>query len=89
MPSSVAIVVAGEDLIARLRGGDPRALPRLATLIENENPAGLEALDALFPITGNAHVVGITGPPGAGRHAHCRPDRRDPGDGAAGRRDRR
>ena len=60
-------MVAAEDVIARLRGNDPRVLPRLATLIENENPAGLEALDALYPFTGSAHVVGITGPPGAGK----------------------
>jgi len=39
----------------------------LASLIENEDPRGLEALDALFPLTGRAHVVGVTGPPGAGK----------------------
>jgi LAO/AO transport system kinase len=39
----------------------------LATLIENEDPRGLEALDALFSLTGRAHVVGVTGPPGAGK----------------------
>jgi LAO/AO transport system kinase len=42
-------------------------LPRLATLVENGDPRGLEALDALFPLTGRAHVVGVTGPPGAGK----------------------
>lgn len=42
-------------------------MPRLATLVENEDPRGLEALDALFPSTGRAHVVGVTGPPGAGK----------------------
>ena len=60
-------MVSDGDLAVRLRGGDLRALPRLATLIENEHPSGLEALDALFPSTGGAHVVGITGPPGAGK----------------------
>jgi LAO/AO transport system kinase len=39
----------------------------LATLVENEDPRGLEALDALFSLTGQAHVVGVTGPPGAGK----------------------
>jgi LAO/AO transport system kinase len=42
-------------------------LPRLATLIENGDPDALEALDALFPLSGQAHVVGVTGPPGAGK----------------------
>jgi LAO/AO transport system kinase len=39
----------------------------LATLLENEDPRGLETLDVLFPLTGRAHVVGLTGPPGAGK----------------------
>lgn len=39
----------------------------MATLIENGDPRGLEALDLLYPLTGNAHVIGITGPPGAGK----------------------
>ena len=60
-------MVEAAEIIRRLREGEPRALPRLATLIENEDPRGLEALDTLFPVTGNAHVVGVTGPPGAGK----------------------
>jgi LAO/AO transport system kinase len=60
-------VVTAEDLLLRLQGPDRRALPRLATLVENEDPRGLDALDALFPLTGRAHVVGLTGPPGAGK----------------------
>lgn len=56
-----------EEMIARLRGADPRALPRLATLVENEDPRGLALLERLYPMTGQAHVVGITGPPGAGK----------------------
>lgn len=55
------------EIVSRLRGADRRALPRLATLIENGDARGLEALDLLFPLTGNAHVIGITGPPGAGK----------------------
>lgn len=55
------------DLIARLDAGDPRALPRLLTLVENADPAGLAALDALYPRTGAAHIVGVTGPPGSGK----------------------
>jgi LAO/AO transport system kinase len=60
-------VVSAEDVLLRLQGPDRRALPRVATLLENEDPGGLEALDALFPLTGRAHVVGVTGPPGAGK----------------------
>jgi LAO/AO transport system kinase len=36
-------------------------------LIENEDPQGLDALESLYRFTGNAHVVGITGPPGSGK----------------------
>ena len=60
-------MVTADDVLLRLQGSDRRALPRLATLVENEDPHGLEALDALFPLTGRAHVVGVTGPPGAGK----------------------
>ena len=66
-PSAIAIVVTADDVLLRIQGSDRRALPRLATLVENEDPRGLEALDALFPLTGQAHVVGVTGPPGAGK----------------------
>ena len=60
-------MVATADLVHRLHGPERRVLPRLATLVENEDPRGLEALGALYPLTGRAHVVGVTGPPGAGK----------------------
>ena len=56
-----------EEILERLRGDDRRALPRMATLIENGDPRGLAALDLIYPSTGQAHVVGITGPPGSGK----------------------
>jgi LAO/AO transport system kinase len=59
-------MVEAADILARLHS-DPRALPRLATLVENEHPRGEAALQALYPGTGKAHIVGITGPPGAGK----------------------
>lgn len=59
-------MVTAQDILERLRG-DRRALPRLATLVENNDLRGLEALDALYGATGQAHVVGITGPPGVGK----------------------
>jgi LAO/AO transport system kinase len=60
-------LVTAEDVILLLQGSDRRALPRLATLVENEDHQGLEALDAVFRLTGRAHVVGVTGPPGVGK----------------------
>jgi LAO/AO transport system kinase len=60
-------MVTGEDVLSRLRGGEPRVLPRLVTLVENNEPRGLEALDTLYRATGQAHVVGVTGPPGVGK----------------------
>lgn len=47
--------------------GDRRALARLLTAIENETPQGKEALDFLFKRTGQAHIIGVTGSPGAGK----------------------
>lgn len=54
-------------LVDRLLTGDMRALARLATLVEANDPLGVLALDRLYHHTGHAHVVGITGPPGAGK----------------------
>jgi LAO/AO transport system kinase len=47
--------------------GDPRAVARAITLIEDESPAGAELLRLLFARTGRAYVIGVTGPPGAGK----------------------
>jgi len=51
----------------RILAGDRLALARLLTQIENEQPEGFETLSALFPHTGQAHLLGITGPPGTGK----------------------
>jgi LAO/AO transport system kinase len=48
-------------------GGDGRALARAATAIENRRPEALALLQELFPLTGRATVIGITGAPGAGK----------------------
>lgn len=47
--------------------GERLALSRLLTLVENQEPQGLLALDALFPHTGRAHLIGVTGAPGTGK----------------------
>jgi len=52
---------------APILSGNRRALARLLTQIENATPEALAALAALFPHTGRAHVVGLTGAPGAGK----------------------
>lgn len=55
------------DLVERLRAGDPRALPRLISLLEQGSERGQRALSELYPRAGQAHIIGITGPPGAGK----------------------
>lgn len=57
----------GTALAGRAIAGDRLALARLLTLIENQTQAGLDGLAALYPHTGKAHVVGITGAPGTGK----------------------
>jgi LAO/AO transport system kinase len=47
--------------------GDRRELARLLTLVENDDPKGRAALNELYPHTGKAHLVGITGAPGTGK----------------------
>jgi LAO/AO transport system kinase len=55
------------ELIEKMLEGDKRACAKLITLIENDEKAGEEIIKAIYPKTGNAHVIGITGPPGAGK----------------------
>jgi LAO/AO transport system kinase len=54
-------------LVEQFRAGRRRALSRLLTQVENGTEAGREALRALYGASGRAHVVGVTGPPGAGK----------------------
>jgi LAO/AO transport system kinase len=54
-------------LARKIRWGDTRALSRLATGIENRDPEALETLRELETVPGHARIVGITGPPGAGK----------------------
>jgi LAO/AO transport system kinase len=53
--------------IENLRNGDPRALARAISTVENRDPHASALLKALFPYTGKALVVGLTGAPGAGK----------------------
>lgn len=54
-------------LLDRLNEGDVSALARLATYVEDGHPLGIEAIERLYPQTGKALIIGITGPPGAGK----------------------
>jgi LAO/AO transport system kinase len=56
-----------DSLVERIRRADSRAIARAISLIENEVPAAAGLLAALFPAGGRALVVGVTGPPGAGK----------------------
>ena len=53
--------------LAKVIKRDKRTLARLITLIENDDPHAIEVLKAIYNHTGKAHVIGITGPPGAGK----------------------
>ena len=53
--------------IAQLRSGDVRALARAISTVENRAPGWSDLLKALFPHSGKARVLGLTGPPGAGK----------------------
>jgi LAO/AO transport system kinase len=55
------------ELARKIREGDARALARAATGVENRDPQALETLRDLAPFAGHARIVGITGPPGAGK----------------------
>jgi LAO/AO transport system kinase len=56
-----------EDLVERLLAGNRRALSRLLTLIENDSPVGRRALAQLYPRSGSAHTIGLTGSAGSGK----------------------
>jgi LAO/AO transport system kinase len=55
------------DLVSRAREGDPRAVARLISLVEDESPLLREVTAALAPYAGHAKIVGITGAPGVGK----------------------
>jgi LAO/AO transport system kinase len=54
-------------LAERLLAGDPRAIARAISLIEDEDPAAADLVRAIFGHTGRAYLIGVTGPPGAGK----------------------
>src|SRR3954447_6427495 len=56
-----------ESLAAGVRPGDRRALPRAITLVENSEPLAYDVVRDLYPETGGAYAIGVTGPPGVGK----------------------
>ena len=55
------------SLADRVLAGDPRALARALSLVEDESPDAAALMAALYPRTGRAWTLGVTGPPGAGK----------------------
>src|SRR5207237_6007004 len=60
-------LIAADSLLAAARRGDTRSVARLLTIVENDEPGSADVLRALYPETGTARIVGITGPPGRGK----------------------
>jgi LAO/AO transport system kinase len=55
------------SLAERVLAGDPRAIARAISLIEDEEPSSAELVRDIFARTGGAYLIGVTGPPGAGK----------------------
>src|SRR3954452_11232503 len=56
-----------ESLAAGVRAGEKRALARAITLVENSDPLAYELVRDVYPETGGAYAIGVTGPPGVGK----------------------
>jgi LAO/AO transport system kinase len=59
--------VTADSLSSRVVAGDTRAVARAISLIEDESPAAAELMRRIFPSTGRAYLIGVTGPPGSGK----------------------
>jgi GTPase len=56
-----------DSLAERVLAGEPRAIARAISLIEDESPAGADLIRAIFSRSGRAYLAGVTGAPGAGK----------------------
>jgi len=61
------LIAVAESLLAAGRTGDKRSIARLLTIVENDEPGSADVLRSLYPDTGTARIIGITGPPGGGK----------------------
>jgi LAO/AO transport system kinase len=67
-PRSAPVSDSDADaLVDAALAGDRRSLARILTAVENRTPVAETALRRMYPLAGRAHLVGITGPPGAGK----------------------
>ena len=66
-PDTIGDRRSADVLAQAVLAGDPRALARAISLVEDEAPAGIELLRDVHARTGRSHLIGITGPPGAGK----------------------
>jgi LAO/AO transport system kinase len=62
-----ARATSADALVDAALAGDRRSLARILTAVENRTPVAEIALRRMYPLAGRAHLVGITGPPGAGK----------------------
>ena len=62
-----------ESLAAGVRAGDKRALARAITLVENSEPLAYDLVKDVYPDTGKAYAIGVTGPPGVGKSTSSAP----------------
>jgi LAO/AO transport system kinase len=60
-----------QSLSEQITAGDLRALARAATLVEDRRPEAEQILKEMFPRTGRAMILGVTGAPGAGKSTLC------------------
>ncbi len=56
-----------QGLVQKALGGHIRSIARIITMVESESPYTEEIMKLIYPHTGNAHIIGITGSPGAGK----------------------
>ena len=56
-----------QRLVQGVFRGDKRAIARTISIIENNEPEAQKIISLIYPRTGKAHIIGITGPPGAGK----------------------
>ena len=61
------MIASAGSFLAAARAGDKRSTARLLTIVENDEPGSAEILRSLYPETGRARIVGVTGPPGGGK----------------------
>ena len=61
------MIASAESHLAQARAGDTRSIARLLTIVENDEPGSADILRSLYPETGRARIIGVTGPPGGGK----------------------